>query len=62
LKDRGGKDDKMSGRVWKAVETKIGEVRMVEAKGREGQRGSRKKTGGAGKEKAKGKEDSGDKE
>jgi len=62
LEDRGGKDDEMSGRVWKAVEAKTGEVRMAEAKGRGGQRGSRKKTGGVGKEEAKGKEDGGDKE
>ena len=32
LENRGGEDDEISRRVWKAVETEIREVRMAEAK------------------------------
>jgi len=32
LEDRRGKDDKVSGRVWKAVEAEAGEVRVAKAK------------------------------
>jgi len=36
LKNRRGEDDKLSRRVWKAVETKAGKVRVAEAeRGRE---------------------------
>ena len=38
----------MPRRVWEAIETRAGEVRIVEAKRREGERGSRKKTGRIG--------------
>jgi len=43
LENRGGQDDEMSRRVWKAVEASAREVRMVETKGRRSRRGSRKK-------------------
>ena len=45
-----GKDDKMSRRMWKAVETNTEEIRVAETKGRGGKRRSRKKTRGEGKE------------
>jgi len=34
LEDRRSKNDKMSKEMWKAVETKAGEIRVVKAKGR----------------------------
>jgi len=43
LENRRGQDDKMSGRMWKTVETKAGEVRVVETERRGGKRGSKKK-------------------
>ena len=61
MKNRGGEDDEVSRRMWEAVESEIGEVGMVEAKGRKGKRRSREETRRAGKEKTKGKENSKDK-
>jgi len=50
LEDRGGKDDKVSGGVWKAVETSAGEVGMGETERGRSKRGSRKKERRKGKE------------
>jgi len=36
--------------MWKAVETKVGEIRVAKAERRRGKRGSRKKVRGKGKE------------
>jgi len=38
--------------MWKAVETETGEARMVEAEGKRGQEGNRKKARRVGKKKA----------
>ena len=54
LEDRRSENDEMLRRVWKAMEIGIGEVWLVEAKGRRGKRESREKTGRAGNEKEKG--------
>ena len=59
LKDRGSENDEMPRRVWEAMETRAGEVRVAEAKERGGQRESRKKTGRMGN---KGEENSRSKE
>ena len=48
-----GKDDKVSGGVWKTVETSTREVRIGETEGRRSKRGSRKKE----REKREGKEE-----
>ena len=45
MEDGRSKDDKMPGGMQQTVETNVGEVRVAEAKGGGGQRGSRKKTG-----------------
>ena len=45
--------------MWKAVETKIGETRMAEAKGRRDQGGNRKKVRRVRKKKAEEEEGSG---
>ena len=47
MENRGDKDDKMSGRVWKAVETGTGKIRVGEterrrSKGRSGEKERRK--------------------
>jgi len=43
LENRGGQDDEMSKRVWKAVEASAREVGMGETKERRDRRGSREK-------------------
>ena len=48
MKNRGGQDDEMSGRVWEVVEASAREVGMGETKGRRGKRGSREKKGEKG--------------
>jgi len=50
LENRGGQDDKMSRRVWEAVEASTREVGMEETKERRGKRGSREKEGEKGEE------------
>ena len=50
MENRGGKDDEVSRRVWKAVETGAGEVRMGETRGRRSKRGSRKEERRKGEE------------
>ena len=45
MEDRRGKDNKMPREMWEVVETKVGEVRVAEAKERKG----RKETGGKGR-------------
>jgi len=49
LENGRGSDDKVSGRMWKAVETKAGEVRIAETERRGGKRKSRKKVRRKGK-------------
>ena len=54
LENRRGKDDEMPRRVWKAVETDSGKIRVAETKRREGKRRNGKKTRKKGrKEEAK---------
>jgi len=58
LEDRRSKNDKVSRRMWEAVETKAEEVRIAEAKGRrrkkaKGKKIRRNKTEKRGKEKEK---------
>ena len=43
MEDRGGQDNKVSRRMWEAVETSAREVRMGEAEGGRSKGGSRKK-------------------
>ena len=43
MENRRGKDDEVSGRVWKTVEASTREVGMVETEGRRSKGGSRKK-------------------
>ena len=50
MEDRGGQNDKVSRRMWKAVETGVREVRMGEAEGRRSKGRSREKERGKGKE------------
>ena len=57
MENSGGKNNEMSRGVWEAMETRVGEVRMAEAKGRGGQRRSKKKTRREGKEEAEGEKD-----
>ena len=40
----------MSRKIWKVVETEVGETRMAKAERKRGKRGSRKKAKGKGKE------------
>ena len=49
-------DDEMPRRIWEAVEAKIGEVGMAEAKRRRGKRRSREKIGRVGKEEENGRD------
>jgi len=42
LENGRNQDDEVSGRMWKAVETKVREVRVAETERRRGKRGSRK--------------------
>ena len=58
MENRGGKNDKVSGGVWKTVEASTREVGMGETERRRGKRGSREKEGG----KIKGKEEETEKE
>jgi len=60
----GGKNDEVSGGVWKTVETSTREVRMGETERRRGKGGSREKEGGTreGKEEETEKENGGSKE
>ena len=57
MEDRRSKDDKVSGRVWKAVETKVGKIRIAKAarRGVEGRdkKEVRRKEKEKGREKAK---------
>ena len=46
LENRGSENDEMLRGVWKAVETRTGEVRMGETKGGRSKKESRKKAGG----------------
>ena len=49
MENSGDKNNEMSRGVWEAMETRVGEVRMAEAKGRRSQRGGRKETRGKGR-------------
>ena len=42
MKDWRSENDKMSGRVWKALETQVGKVKIAEIERRRGRRGNRK--------------------
>ena len=46
-------NDEMSRRVWKAVETKVGKIRVAKTKERGGERGDRKKARSKDREKTK---------
>ena len=59
MENRGGQDDEMSRRVWKAVEASARKVRIGETKGRKGRRGSREKEGGKEEEEETEKEKNG---
>ena len=57
LENRRGEDNKMSRRVWKAVEAKTGKIRLGKTKEGGSQRRSRVKAGGMREEEVKRKED-----
>jgi len=66
LEDGRGKDDEMSGGVWKAVETNVGKIRVVETERIRGKGRSRKEIRGERREEeakkrknGRGKKDSG---
>ena len=58
LEDRGGKNDEVPRRVWKAVKTGTGEVRIAEAKGGRSQSRSKKEARRKREEEAKREENS----
>jgi len=57
LENREGEDDKMSGGVWKVVETKAGEVRVAKTERKRDKRGSRKEVRRKGKREGEGTEE-----
>ena len=63
MENRGGKDDEVSGGVWKTIETCIGEVGIGKTEGRRNKERSGEKERGKGEEKETKKEkNSGSKE
>ena len=44
MENRGSKDDEMSRRMWEAVETEAGKIRVGKTKRRRGERRRRKET------------------
>ena len=48
MENRGGQDDEMSRRMWKAVETSVREIRVGKAEGGRSKRRSWKKMGRKG--------------
>jgi len=49
LENRRSQDDEVSRKMWKAVETKVGEIRVVETERRRGKTGSRERERRKGK-------------